>query len=117
LSSLALALWLLASAGTAEAGLIYSVGVDTASIAGTSGYLDFQFNPGGSGALAADAVVTHYSGGSGFSVFFQGDLSFDNATPLNELTFGLTYGPSLSFDVTLLGSALGASAPTGAPSP
>jgi hypothetical protein len=102
--------------------LTYTVNVDTTSIATTSGYLDLQFNPGGSGALAAGAFVTQYSGGSGFSVFFQngdasgslpGDLTFDNATPLNELTFGLTYGMSLSFDVTLSGVALGASAPDG----
>jgi hypothetical protein len=122
LLTLTLALWCLAPGIAASAGVTYIVDVDTSSLASTAGYLDFQFNPDGSNALAAAAVVTGFSGGSGFSLFFQsgdasgtlpGDLSFDNATPLNELTFGLTYGSDLSFNVTLSGAALGSSAPDG----
>ena len=39
-------------------GLIFSVSVNTSSLSGQSGYLDFQFNPGDSSAKAATATVT-----------------------------------------------------------
>jgi hypothetical protein len=120
---LALALWCLIPWGTARAGSAsYVVDVDTSGLSGTAGYLDFQFNPAAGDSLSAAASVTGYSGGSAFSVFFQngdasgtlpGDLSFDNGTPLNELTFGLTYGTTITYDVTLSGAAVGGSAPDG----
>jgi hypothetical protein len=120
---LALALWCLASGGASWAGsTTYLVETNTASIAGTSGYLDFQFNPADSRSLAATADVSGFrTDGTVGSEEFQsgdasgtlpGDLSFDNGTALNELTFAFTYGTSASFDVTLSQSAAGGSGST-----
>jgi PEP-CTERM motif len=120
---LALALWCLAAGGTARAGsTTYLVEVNTASIEGTSGYLDFQFNPANSSALAATTAVTNFrtDGTVGSQVYQFGDasgtlpgvLSFGNGTALNELTFAFTYGTSASFDVTLSQSAAGGSGST-----
>jgi hypothetical protein len=120
---LALTLWCVASGGAARAGLTtYLVEFNTANIGGTSGYLDFQFNPADSRALAATAEITDFAtnGTVGSEVFqsgdasgtLPGDLSFDNGTALNELTFAFTHGTSASFDVTLSQSVVGGSGST-----
>ena len=121
---LALALWCLVPAGTARAGSItYLVTANTNSLVGSSGYLDFQFNPNASGAASATAAVTAFtSNGTPGAVFFQtgnqtgslpGTLTFNNGTALNELTQAFTYGTTLMYDVTLSGTAVGGSAPVG----
>ena len=59
---LALALWCLAPAGTARGeSVTYSVDVNTTSLAGSSGFIDFQFNPADLSSLAATAGVNNFS--------------------------------------------------------
>jgi len=48
----------------ANAAVVYGVTVDTSSVSGTSGFLEMQFNPGGS-SLAATATVSGFNAGSG----------------------------------------------------
>ena len=121
---LALALGCLGSQGMVQAGMItYDVTAQTASLTGSSGYIDFQFNPQGSTSLLATASVTSFvtDGTLGAPLAPLGDVSgtlpgtvtLDNGTPTNEYTQGFTYERTISFDVTLSGSAVGGSAPTG----
>ncbi len=63
LKSIALALFVLA-ATSAYADQFVGVTVDTSSIAGTSGSLDFQFNPGPTAGQAANVTVLNFAGGS-----------------------------------------------------
>jgi hypothetical protein len=128
---LAFSLWSLTPVRTAMADITYDVTVDTPSLTGTSGYIDFQFNPANSSSLFATAALNNFStdGIVGAQAFQSGDatgpangaltpppLSFDNGTALNELTYNLTYGTTISFDVTLSGTALNGGAPAGASS-
>ena len=46
--------------GSAQAGLIFDVSVNTSPLTGQTGFLDFQFNPGDSRAAAAMATVTDF---------------------------------------------------------
>ena len=105
---------------TAMADVTYDVSINTASIAASSGYIDFQFNPADATSLFATSTVSNFStdGVVGTRVYQSGDatgpstgplssLSFDNGTPLNELTYNFTYGTSINFDVTLMQSGTG----------
>jgi hypothetical protein len=74
----------------------YHVGVDTSALAGTSGYLDLQFNPGAlPGAQAATATVS-----------LAGGVQLINSATLNETRQAITFGSSVNFDVRLDGPAL-----------
>jgi hypothetical protein len=92
------------------------VSVNTSSINGTAGSLDFNFNPGtfvsqsaslqilnfsSDGALAGPPVVTGDVSGT-----LPGTLTFDNGTALNDYFEGFTFGSILKFDVSLYGPAL-----------
>ena len=92
------------------------VSVNTSSINGTAGSLDFNFNPGtfvtqsaslqilnfsSDGALAGSPVVTGDVSGT-----LPGTLTFDNGTALNDYFEGFTFGSILKFDVSLYGPAL-----------
>lgn len=107
-------------AGTAY----YTVFTDTSSIAGLTGFLDFQFNPGAGNYLFAEAEVLNFDGGGGTldlspGVLFTmgnvlGDLpstvtfyNYDNvnnqpsAFAVNDYSPGFTYGNSIAFDLRL----------------
>lgn len=108
---------LLCQAGLLRAGLLYPVSVNTSSIAGTTGSLDFQFDPGPLVSQTASIEIRNFvtdgtligvpstigdaAGGALPSV-----LSFDNATQLNDYFQGFRFGTSLSFAVLLQGAAL-----------
>ena len=110
------------AASVAEAGPItYDVTVNTSSIAGTAGSLDFQFNPGplttqsaslqildftSDGVLAGSPSLTGDVSGA-----LPGTLTYDNGTQYNDFFEDFTYGTTLSFEVSLYGPAL--SAPDG----
>jgi hypothetical protein len=94
----------------------YNVVIDTSSISGTAGSLDFNFNPGplitqaaslqilnfaSDGSLAASPTLT-----GGVSGALPGTLSFDNGTPFNDYFEGFRFGSTLAFDVSLFGPAL-----------
>lgn len=95
----------------------FNVSVNTSSIAGTNGFINFQFNPGGMGAEMATAMVTAFtqSGGmlaatsmnSGAVVgMLPGPVTFTNSTQFNDLFQGDTFGTMFGFDVTFDGPAL-----------
>jgi hypothetical protein len=98
----------------------YIVSVNTQSLAGTMGSLDFNFNPGplvsqsamvqildfSGGAMAGSPVLTGVASGS-----LPGTLALDNGTGFNDYFQEFTYGSTLTFDVYLYGPAL--SAPDG----
>jgi hypothetical protein len=92
----------------------YDISVNTASIAGTMGYLDFQFNPGPPTAAPATASLLNFvSGGtlnlSPGTLFTQGDVignlpgavTFVNDKGANEYSPGFTYNNSIQFEVGL----------------
>jgi hypothetical protein len=119
LVTLALALLFSGMAREGRAGFItYHVLVDTSSITGTQGSLDFQFDASDLTSQTATATLKNFTGGSLIgSPTFHGDASGTlfpgpailNNTPanlVNELIQDFNYGNSFSFDVTLSGDAL-----------
>jgi hypothetical protein len=102
---------------SASADFTYQITADTSSLNGTAGNLDFQFNPGDSSAEAATAVITNFQAVGGTlalsnvltgdaSGLLPGTLTLDNGTAYNDAFQGLTFGTSISFDLTLSGPAL-----------
>jgi hypothetical protein len=112
----------LSLAGVSSASPItYLVTVNTSSIVGTGGSLDFQFNPGGLVSQPANLQILNFlsngtlAGGPSLSGdvsgTLPGPLSFDNGTVFNDYFEGFTFGTTLSFNVSLSGPAL--SSPNG----
>jgi hypothetical protein len=113
----------LLAASTAWAGPItYHVSIDTSSIAGTAGSLDFNFNPGPLNSQPATLQVLNFtSTGSlagGPQIFgdvtggpLPATVTFDNGGVFNDYFEGFTLGSTLAFDISLFGPAL--SAPNG----
>jgi len=102
-------------AGLAHADL-YEVTVDTSSITGTAGSLDFNFNPGPLVTQDASLQILNFAsdGSLAGSPALTGDVSgilpatltFDNGTALNDYFEGFTFGSTLSFEVSLYGPAV-----------
>jgi hypothetical protein len=104
-------------ASMAEAAPItYDVIVDTSSISGTAGSLDFNVNPGplvtqaaslqilsfaSDGTLAGNPTLTGDVAGA-----LPATLTFGNGTAFNDYFDGFTFGSALSFQVSLFGPAL-----------
>lgn len=108
--------------GLASANAVtYDVTVNTSSISGTAGSLDFQFDPGSLATQAASLHIIGFTsdGTLAGSPVLSGDvtgalpatLTFDNGTGFNDYFEGFTYSNTMSFDVSLYGPAL--SAPDG----
>ena len=104
-------------ASTASAAPItYDVTVDTSSISGTAGSLDFNFNPGPLVTQAASLQIINFTsdGTLAGSPMLTGDvagalpatLTFDNGAGFNDYFEGFTFGSTLSFQVSLYGPAL-----------
>ena len=105
-------------AGSASADAVtYDVTVDTSSITGTAGSLDFNFNPGPLVVTqAASLQILNFSsdGSPTGSPTLTGDvagalpgtLTFDNGTGFNDYFQDFTFGTTISFDVSLYGPAL-----------
>ncbi len=101
--------------------ITYDVSVTTSSISGTSGSLDFNFNPGPLVTQSASLQISNFTtdgtlGGSpslmgDASGLLPGTLTFGNGTGFNDYFDGFTFGNTLSFEVSLYGPAL--SAPDG----
>lgn len=96
---------------------LYSVTVDTSSVNGTQGFLDFQFNPGNNSSQSATVQILNFNPGGGVLTGFPevtgdvtgtlpGTLTFSNSTPLNDYFQGFTYGSMFSFDLFLSGPAV-----------
>jgi len=94
----------------------YTVTVDTSSITGTAGSLDFQFNPGPLTTQAASLQILGFTSDGTLagtpsltgdvSGALPGTLTFDNGGGYNDYFDGFTYGTTLSFQVSLYGPAL-----------
>jgi hypothetical protein len=103
-------------AAPAAADVLYSFSVDTSSISGTAGSLDFNFNPGPFTSQFAQADILNFAtdGALSGSPALLGDVSgvlpstvtFDNGSALNDYFQGFTFGSSLMFDVRLYGPAV-----------
>jgi hypothetical protein len=109
------------------------VTVNTASVSGTTGYIDLGLDPGSLGALGVTAQINNFTGATlstnttttgtvtGTNLYFvDGNVSTTpasapillsatntlvmvNSDPNNELTQALVFGSSLTFDLTLFG--------------
>jgi len=104
------------SPSSASGPITYTVTVNTSSVVGTAGSLDFNFNPGPLVTQAASLQILSFSssGTLGGGPTLTGDVSgalpatltFDNGTGFNDYFQGFTYGSTLSFKVSLYGPAL-----------
>lgn len=101
----------------ASAAVTYDVSVDTSTLSGQSGNLDFQFNPGDLTTLGATATVTDFTSlgatliqpatlTGGASGSLPGTLTLVNSSTYNDIFQGITFSSSLSFEVTLSGEAI-----------
>jgi hypothetical protein len=89
----------------------FSITVNTSSLLGTSGYLDFQFNPGNPPSDAASATITGFTTDGTLTAALPsiGDVSgalpgqvvINNTQVLNDYTQGLTYGSFFDVSVNL----------------
>lgn len=104
----------------AQASVIVQYNVDTSSIAGTVGSLNFQLNPGGGAAQAVSAVISSFVGGTlnsnvvtfgSVSGTLPGNVSFNNSTFFNSYQEDFTFGASLQFQVTFSGPGIDAPDP------
>jgi hypothetical protein len=119
-SSLLIAFFCVTSLVSA-APITYDVTVDTSSISGAAGSLDFNFNPGPLVTQAASLQILNFTsnGTLAGSPTLTGDttgalpatLTLDNGTVFNDYFEGFTFGTTISFKVSLSGPAL--SAPDG----
>lgn len=123
----ALALFGFFGTRSVQAGPItYLVSADTSQLSGQSGYLDFQFNPGGAGAASATATVTDFSPVANLNPSdpnnyispnvtgsLSGTLTIPNSTAFNDFFEAFTFGNTIQFNVTLSGDALNPSNPSG----
>src|ERR1022692_2623348 len=121
-SSVFIASFLCCVAVASAGPITYDVTIDTSSILGTAGSLDFNFNPGPLVTQAASLQILSFAsnGTLAGSPTLTGDvagslpaaLTFDNGTAFNDYFDAFTFGSTLSFKVSLFGPAL--SSPDGA---
>jgi hypothetical protein len=100
----------------------YNVSVDTSTLSGQSGFVDFQFNPG-PGALAATAALSVFATDGSLQGSPQltgavagtlpGPVTLTNSTQFNDYFEGITFGTTITYDLTLSGDGVGGSAPSG----
>jgi hypothetical protein len=110
-------LWLFCAIPALAGPITYDVTVNTSSIAGAAGSLDFNFNPGPLvSQLAQLQILAFTSDGTlaGACPCISGDvtgqlpatLTFDNGTGFNDYFDDFTYGTTISFALSLYGPAL-----------
>ena len=116
ISSLFIALLCLTTAAASASPIVYTVTVDTSSISGDAGSLDFNFNPGPLTTQAANLQILNFAGDGTLAggPSLTGDvagtlpatLTFDNGTAFNDYFEDFIFGSALSFQVSLYGPAL-----------
>ncbi len=95
----------------------YHVTVDTSSLSGTTGSLDFNFEPGPLITQAASVSILNFTtdgastGGASTTGHASGSLGastllLDNGTGFNDYFTAFQYGNNIGFDVSLFGPAL-----------
>lgn len=114
-SVLLIALGGLLFAGSARADTLLLFTVDTNSVSGTSGYLDFQFNPGYDSQAAFAELEDFTSDGflngaaltsGAVSGALPGVVSIDNTTGYNDYYQPFNYGQTFSFVLDVGGPAI-----------
>lgn len=101
----------------ADPALLIPVTINTSSIAGTSGSLDFNFNPGPLTSQAASLEILDFTtdGTLNGTPYLTGDVNggplpadvgLDNGTVFNDYFQDFTYGNELSFDMLFSGPAV-----------
>ena len=112
LPALGLSATLLLAGGAQANAISYEVSVDTSSLLGTDGYVDFQFNPGSpapsdpGSAILTDfdtdgALTTAASPFGDVTGSFPGTVTINNTDVVNEYTPGIIYGSFFDVFVTL----------------
>jgi PEP-CTERM motif len=102
--------------------ITYQVTVNTSSIAGTTGSLDFNFNPGPLVTQAASIQIQDFTsngtlaeacpcGTGDVTGQLPSTVTIDNGTAYNDYFDDFTFGSTLSFDLSFYGPAL--TAPNG----
>jgi hypothetical protein len=122
---LPLALTLALSALSAHADEIFTVTVNTQSLAGTTGYVDFQFNPGELATQSATVDIKNFAGAT-YLASSQTDVGgasggplpatvvLTNSTVYNDDNEGVRFGNTMTFTLDFTGGAV--NAPNNSPS-
>ncbi|MBL8234155.1 MAG: NF038129 family PEP-CTERM protein [Bryobacterales bacterium] len=105
---------LMLSVAPLSAARIFQISVNTQTISGVNGYLDFQFNPGGGDSDPGTAAISLYSGGTLDMAMVAGDVTgslpgvvtIGNTTGFNNLFQAITFGAQVFFWVTIDGPVL-----------
>ena len=116
-ASLLVASFLFFAAVASASPITYGVTVNTSSIFGTVGSLDFNFNPGPLVTQSALLQTLNFTsdgvlagacpGGLGdVSGQLPATITFDNGAGLNDYFDDFTFGSTISFQVSLYGPAL-----------
>jgi len=98
----------------------YAITVDTSSQLANMGWIEFQFNGSPSGSQPADAEISNFATDGTIipppqltgdaSGALPGTVSMDNGTNFDDYFEALTFGNTVTFDLTLSGPAIGATA-------
>ncbi|MFN0124644.1 MAG: NF038129 family PEP-CTERM protein [Blastocatellia bacterium] len=95
--------------------ITYAVAVNTSLLSGQNGYLNFQFNPGGAGAMSATANIGSFAlngtltgaperlGGASGTLPV---VALTNSGQLNDYFQGVRFGTGFTFMLTLSGPAV-----------
>jgi hypothetical protein len=96
--------------------IFYEVTVDTHTISGITGFVDFSFNPAtGTTPQFAFGEILNFAGGTlmgppsltgDVSGALPGIVVLNNDTPVNDYNQGFLFGPSTFFNVLIAGPAL-----------
>ncbi len=109
---------LLGVAGAVQADAVYQVSVNTSSLSGTTGSLDFQFNFGTGETQAASVTISNFTGGTNGGATSTGQASggpFPAAVTIgsgypssgyNDYFETYTYGSTLKFSLDFSGPAV-----------
>ena len=108
--------WLLSGLVPSSAATItYSINVDTSSIKGSTGFLDWSFAPGNDSQSAVVTISSFSTAASlngapmasgGVSGILPGNLTFDNSTQFNDYFQAFTYTGTIAFSLAFSGPAL-----------
>lgn len=110
----------LTASGLEAAPITYSVLVNTTSISGVSGNVDFQFNPGSGitdpafvtiSSFASNGILAGAPDRVGDVTGTLPDVIIRNTSGLNDYADGITFGSFLSFLVRFDGTALTSPSP------
>ena len=104
---------LMFAATSAFADFSYNFNVDTSSLNGQAGYMDLQFNPGISNAIASATVTNFISDATLGAVITSGTVTgmlpstvtINNNTGFNDYFQAVTFGNTANFALNLSGAA------------